>query len=550
MVGFVLLVVQVLVLGIVLCPLAVLYMLGLYLSAGISLWRLIQHDYGNTDGGANLKPALNVLYSLAMAQGVVYGYRAIYDLVAKTGLVEEVANYYSLETDLVSEYLDGTVAGCMKDPSFARGRNLVTYAVDLLMESKSRYGYISGVLILGKMDRRYWYGQQGLMKQLLTGSASFSHVVQRLLETFGPRSPCSTEIRVRAARIVATVAGSICLDHFPAQGMMMIQCVSSLLDTFEEYSWRPEGYDERQYRYKECDRGWLLGDRELMYLHDVDKIPTAKAADSKTQGYKGLVVQGLCILQGLAANEDNCRIIRNAQGLLYKAISPLISDQLHGGDHHDEWSSMAEESLVLISRLMATPYPGETGTKLPSEISGNIQVIIRAIKVILECVRCQALLKRQAVEVLLHLSLSVDTHTPDSIMLMPGGSGSSSSTMFVWILLHISLVPDYHFDRMCGSAHLAKKSSDIKGLAGEKLQGMLSSSSQAGTLRSVGDVIRSLATAVADAENNAYIRIHAAKILKDLVRYYTKDDENLKQLKKAMTDAMPEVINLTRANIY
>jgi len=405
------------------------------------------------------------------------------------------------------------------------------------MESKSRYGYISGVLILGKMDRRYWYGQQGLMKQLLTGSASFSHVVQRLLETFGPRSPCSTEIRVRAARIVATVAGSICLDHFPAQGMMMIQCVSSLLDTFEEYSWRPEGYDERQYRYKECDRGWLLGDRELMYLHDVDKIPTAKAADSKTQGYKGLVVQGLCILQGLAANEDNCRIIRNAQGLLYKAISPLISDQLHGGDHHDEWSSMAEESLVLISRLMATPYPGETGTKLPSEISGNIQVIIRAIKVILECVRCQALLKRQAVEVLLHMCPSVDTHTPDSIML-------------VWTLLHISIVPDYHFDRMCGSAHLAKKSSDIKGLAGEKLQGMLSSSSQASTLRSVGDVIRSLATAVADAENNAYIRIHAAKILEGLVRYYTKDDENLKQLKKAMTDAMPEVINLTRANIY
>jgi len=426
----------------------------------------------------------------------------------------------------------------MKDPSFTRGRNLVTYAVDLLMESKSRYGYISGVLILGAiLQSRVSLGQPGLLKQLLTGSASFSHAVQQLLETFGPRSPCSTEIRVRAARIVATVAGSICLDHFPAQGMMMIQCVSSLLDTFEEYSWRPEGYDERQYRYKECDRGWLLGHRELMYLHDVDKIPTAKAADSKTQGYKGLVVQGLCILQGLAANEDNCRIIRNAQGLLYKAISPLISDQLHGGDHHDEWSSMAEESLVLISRLMATPYPGETGTKLPSEISGNIQVIIRAIKVILECVRCQALLKRQAVEVLLHLSLYVDTHTPDSIML-------------VWTLLHISIVPDYHLDRMCGSAHLAKKSSDIKGLAGEKLQGMLSSSSQASTLRSVGDVIHSLATAVADAENNAYIRIHAAKILEDLVSYYTKNDENLKQLKKAMTDAMPEVINLTRANIY
>ena len=106
-VGVVLLVVQMLVLGIVLCHLTVLNMLGMYLSSGISLWRLIQHDYGNPDGGANLKPALNVLYSLAVAQGVVYGYRSIYDLVARTGLVKIVSDYYSLKTDL-----DETVAGC------------------------------------------------------------------------------------------------------------------------------------------------------------------------------------------------------------------------------------------------------------------------------------------------------------------------------------------------------------------------------------------------------------------------------------------------------
>ena len=85
-------------------------------------------------------------------------------------------------------------------------------------------------------------------------------------------------------------------------------------------------------------------------------------------------MQGLRILQGLAVNEDNCRvIISDTQGLLSKAIAPLlVFDQLHsGGDHHDEWSSMAEESLQLMKRLMAAQYQGETETKLPSEISGT-----------------------------------------------------------------------------------------------------------------------------------------------------------------------------------
>jgi len=146
------------------------------------------------------------------------------------------------------------------------------------------------------------------------------------------------------------------------------------------------------------------------------------------------------------------------------------------------------------------------------------------------------LLKRQAVEVLLDLS-------PASIM--PSGS-SSTSTKFVWILLHISLMPDYHFDRMCGSTHLAKKSSYIAGSADEKLQAMLSSETEVtdtSTLRSDGGLIGSLARTVAGAGNNAY-RIHAATILEHLCVYYTNYDDNLKEMKKAMTDVMPEVINL------
>jgi len=155
------------------------------------------------------------------------------------------------------------------------------------------------------------------------------------------------------------------------------------------------------------------------------------------------------------------------------------------------------------------------------------------------------LLKRQAVEVLLDLS-------PASVM--PSGS-SSTSTMFVWILLHISLMPDYHFDRMCGSTHLAKKSSYIAGSADEKLQAMLSSETEVtdtSTLRSDGGLIGSLARTVAGAGNNAY-RIHAAMIMEHLCANYNTEDGNLWLLKKAMANVMEEVINLCtniKKNLY
>jgi len=86
----------------------------------------------------------------------------------------------------------------------------------------------------------------------------------------------------------------------------------------------------------------------------------------------------------------------------------------------------------------------------------------------------------------------------------------------------------------------------IAGSADEKLQAMLSSETEVtdtSTLRSDGGLIGSLARTVAGAGNNAY-RIHAATILEHLCVYYTNYDDNLKEMKKAMTDVMPEVINL------
>ena len=76
---------------------------------------------------------------------MLFGYKQIHALGAKVGLAEFVAeelieseNIKSVNKDTVSAYLEDIVAGCEKDPSFASGRNLVTYAVDLIMEAKSK----------------------------------------------------------------------------------------------------------------------------------------------------------------------------------------------------------------------------------------------------------------------------------------------------------------------------------------------------------------------------------------------------------------------------
>nr|CAB3466123.1 unnamed protein product [Digitaria exilis] len=425
------------------------------------------HDLGNANGGANLKPALKVLYCLAAAQGFLFVYKTIYSFTATIGLSKFVADLCSVDKYLVSDYLEYTVAWCEKDPSFATGRNLVTYAMGLVTEAKlDDRGFIAGVRILGRVV----YGCETRLvavRHLLTRSASFSHVVRALLEALGPRSSYSVELRVHAAKIVAHVACSIHLEDRTFPGEMVIQGISSLLDTFEEHTWRPDGYDE---------------------------LPKTKASDNSNNSplvdHKRLVVQGLRILRNLAADEGNCRVIVSSkEGLLSKALAPLIScSLLHGDDDHDGWSFIASVSTELLWRL----------TMASSEVSRHDQEILAALRSIIECRKCSVLLKRQAVQTL--LLLSADTSSITS-------GGGRSGTIFTWTLLSIFLLPDYCFDVMSVCVHKAKKSSCIGKLAGEKLKAMVPS---------VGDVFGSLAGALIDGSQDITYRLDAASILESL----------------------------------
>jgi hypothetical protein len=148
--AFLSVVVQTLVLVILLCPLAATYTFGLLISMSLSIWRLVQHDYGsNSDGAANLKPALGTLYYLTLLQGLLFCYRFLFSRskkrLAKIGLDYECND--NDEFKVILKYARETRVGCKMDPSFARGRNLVTHAVDLI-GSKFNDDRVSGVEML------------------------------------------------------------------------------------------------------------------------------------------------------------------------------------------------------------------------------------------------------------------------------------------------------------------------------------------------------------------------------------------------------------------
>lgn len=148
---------QLLVLGIVLCPLMALYMFGLLISMGISMWRLMEHGFG--EGKAHLKLALHVLYSMAVVQGGFFIYR-FFSLREKK-VVKAVAEGCHLQdrVSLVWGYSRHVRIGCEKDLTFANRTNLITFTVGLI-NTGSPEDYTSGAIILdatwrGKVTLRY-----------------------------------------------------------------------------------------------------------------------------------------------------------------------------------------------------------------------------------------------------------------------------------------------------------------------------------------------------------------------------------------------------------
>ncbi|VAI81402.1 unnamed protein product [Triticum turgidum subsp. durum] len=380
---------------IVVGPLAALYVCGPLLSAGISVWRLIEHDYGDVmkeegccncmkDEDSHLQPALNVLYTLALLQGLLFCYR-FYASFARKRLVRDVAKEYNMSNDeqlvkAVKKYLSETVSRCEKDPAFFKETNLATYAVGMIKSIESLESFVSGARILDvllnyaltvkdKRPRRLTEEKQKALTTDLIGLASTSHVVKKLLQAMDSTSPHGVAMRGIAANILANIAGRTPLMQFS----QVIQSVGSLIDISQQ---QLEG---------EC------------------AVAKLQSGLQEAENYRKLLMEkGFDILHKLAADQENCRAISNSQGLRSKAVAPVRSDLLHLMDHEAWSTTIVDKSLQVMASLVASP--GETGAQLRNQISSDKEVI-HGMERILRCCGCSEHVRILSIEILTHLAM-------------------------------------------------------------------------------------------------------------------------------------------------
>lgn len=446
--------------------------------------------------------------------------------------MNQVKQHYDLsKIDLVLSYVKETKAGCKKDlQSFPDGRwNLVTYSVDLLRKSERPEKHISDVraVFVASSTKK-----QRHLKQLLIGTESFSPMISKLLKMMHPKSQYSRETRENAAGIVAVLADQIHLEEFSGG----VQSILSLLDTSEEYPWLPERY-QWDYAYgleEEPDQGdWLLQIKKIYELGE-QGVPEGELLTE----YSKMFLQGLCIFAKLAYDNDNCRVISNTEGLVSRITAPLLSSRLHN-EHHEEWTSIAAETMALMCRFMA--IPGESGEKLRNQTISDGGATIRALHGILECDRCrhEEVLRAFATEILLDLSC-VDT---SSIVTCARQGGVIIPELLRIFVESYSQNELQLFRNLYSSKHWMKKRSYIRNLAGELLVRLSSQSETSATVILLSGVCapHDLTNILVCAKNNTS-RMRAAELLERLCRGdYTNDDYYLESLQEAVLSAMAKV---------
>jgi uncharacterized protein YrzB (UPF0473 family) len=457
--------------------LELIYRFGSIICAGLSLWRLVQRNYGQIDVDGtqeNLMPALEIFYSLVLCQCVLFFIRYGNDFQARVIVISLCRTCKFPDkwaTGAIEDYLINTRAKCCQNPASTTGTNLVKYAVDLL-GSESPKDYLSGARMVDMFIK-----QNVNVRSLLLPSRPR---IQKLIDTLRWRNS-NREIRELAARILAYLALDIDLSQFPGA----VRCISSLLDT------------------------------TLPYWNNLQRIGQREDQQGEENGWNELILQGLAILEGLAFDQHNCRDICSTPGLLPKIMAPLYSKLLIKHINVSAWADVVNTSFKVVHMLMRAP--GRTGRRLRREIASSKQAVSNLEGILDQSNNYGLELQMRAIEILTELAF--DLHTNLS---------KETKEKIIDKQTQIFLTDDQ------GKEESDTKFIELKDTAGKALV-LLSDTellSQTGSISvfiksKYSNIVHRL-TEILDAKNKNIYRTTAAKILENLCTHHAMDTNHMK----------------------
>ncbi|XP_068659109.1 uncharacterized protein [Aristolochia californica] len=345
----------------------------------LSLMRLIQQDYGEISKGdsdkRNRKSALNIFYSLALAEALLFlmeraywewkiSYCKLLEKVTKdccfgsSGLVTVKRFFY----DAYSRCVNGSIFDGLK-------MDLVSFAAELL-GSGSFDEQLTGVRLLRKFVNNDRFADDTLRK-----IGTSIPVIERLLEILNWQKPQEEEIRKSAAEILSKLAGKNqnALRVAGIPGAM--ESISSLLYT---------GRSSNPAVDEVCQKNVVV--------------------DHVHYEFSAFNLLGLLILKKLARDLDNCEKIGSTRGLLPKIIDFTRAGERLLRDNHATVSQIktVKRSLQLVKMLVSTS--GTTGNILRRNIS-EIVFTISNIREILQYGENYITLQILGIEILTCLAL-------------------------------------------------------------------------------------------------------------------------------------------------
>ncbi|KAL3749216.1 hypothetical protein ACJRO7_010331 [Eucalyptus globulus] len=334
----------------------------------LSLMKLIRHNYGEVAKGdsdkRNRKAALNIFYSLALAEALLFLMeKAYWELkVSFFKVLEEVTRECELgKSGLIAvrrffyDSYSRSVNGSIFD---GLGMDMITFSTELL-DSNSPDEQLIGVRILRQFVMNSRFSDDTLRK-----IGTNISVIERLVEMLNWKDPQEEEIRRSAAEILSKLAGkkrnALRVSGIPGA----MESISSLLEKSRSSSVSADEIAEK-----------TIGS---------SSSSAAPSSDGHASyGFDTFNHLGLLILKKLARDHDNCGKIGNTRGLLPKIIDLTHTDERVLKDASVARSQVltVKQSLQVVRMLASTA--GATGKQLRREISeivfaiGNIREILR-----------------------------------------------------------------------------------------------------------------------------------------------------------------------------